>query len=285
MSLAKFVRDLGAATKARGCPHPVTLGPERTKAAGYGTTRVIVERQRGAGVDSALPVRSQHNAPKLIGIRDVGVKLTTYARSSVTGARLQDHQDLAERLTNFALDDINTLAATGKTTWALGPGGFIVLEDAEGSEVDGGAVYEQLITIADGIPRIAEDVTWAELMADHAAGVERPGAADEVEIVAIMQGGPTVTFAEVGATGDTITRSFGSWTDDGFEAGDEITVTGSASNNVTGTIASLTALVITLGDTDLTAEGPVSGVAVAVTGGVAFSSSGTTLDASSTADP
>jgi hypothetical protein len=77
-----------------------------------------------------------------------------------------------------------------------------------------------------------------------------------------MSGNPTLTFAEVGGTGDTITRSAGSWIADGFAVGDTITIAGSASNNVTGPIASLSALVLTLDATDLAAEGPVAGVTV-----------------------
>lgn len=68
----------------------------------------------------------------------------------------------------------------------------------------------------------------------------------------------TLTFAEVGATGDTITRSAGSWVADGFRVGQTITVAGSASNNVTGAIAGVTSTVLTLGSTDLTAEADVA---------------------------
>jgi hypothetical protein len=66
---------------------------------------------------------------------------------------------------------------------------------------------------------------------------------------------PTVTFAEVGATGDTITRSRGSWVDDGFRAGDRITITGSSSNNITNALVStVTDTVITLDTQDLAVE-------------------------------
>jgi hypothetical protein len=68
--------------------------------------------------------------------------------------------------------------------------------------------------------------------------------------------GQTLTFAEVGASSDTITRSAGSWIADGFKVGDKITISGSVSNNITTTqgIAALTATVITLGTDDLAAE-------------------------------
>lgn len=93
-----------------------------------------------------------------------------------------------------------------------------------------------------------------------------------------MTGSPTLTFAEVGGTGDTITRSSGSWITDGFAIGDVITVAGSVSNNVTGPIASLTATVITFGTTDLAAEGPVSSCTVVGSHGLTFAEVGSAGD-------
>jgi hypothetical protein len=70
----------------------------------------------------------------------------------------------------------------------------------------------------------------------------------------------TVTFAEVGATGDTITRGSGSFITDGFAVGDMIVVSGSASNNFTAVakLTAVTATVLTLNTDDLVAEGPVA---------------------------
>jgi hypothetical protein len=93
-----------------------------------------------------------------------------------------------------------------------------------------------------------------------------------------MTGAPTLTFAEVGASGDTITRSSGSWITDGFAVGMVVTVAGSAGNNVTGPIAGLTATVITLGTTDLNAEGPVSNCTVVGSHGLTFAEVGGTGD-------
>lgn len=65
----------------------------------------------------------------------------------------------------------------------------------------------------------------------------------------------TLTFAEVGSTGDTITRSSGSWLEDGFASGDYITITGTASNNLTSVKATtVAATVITLDTGDLVNE-------------------------------
>ncbi len=97
-----------------------------------------------------------------------------------------------------------------------------------------------------------------------------------------MTGAPNITFAEVGGTGDTITRSAGSFIADGFAVGDIITVTGavasSGANNVTGPIASLSATVITLGTTDLVAEGPIGGVSISASPGLIFAEVGASGD-------
>ncbi len=93
-----------------------------------------------------------------------------------------------------------------------------------------------------------------------------------------MQGNPSLTFLEVGATGDTITRSAGSWIADGFVIGDIVTVAGSAGNNVTGPIAGLSATVLTFGTTDLVNEGPVAGCSVVGSGSLTFAEVGATGD-------
>lgn len=84
-----------------------------------------------------------------------------------------------------------------------------------------------------------------------------------------MTGTPTITFAEVGAGSDTITRSDGSFITDGFAIGDIITVSdavaSSGANNVTAAVTGVSALVLTLGSAtadDLVSEGPISGVSI-----------------------
>jgi hypothetical protein len=74
------------------------------------------------------------------------------------------------------------------------------------------------------------------------------------KVVVRMTGSPSLTFAEVGASGDTITRASGSWIADGFVQGDTIVITGTSGNNITAVLAGVTATVLTLGTEDLAAE-------------------------------
>lgn len=93
-----------------------------------------------------------------------------------------------------------------------------------------------------------------------------------------VTGAPTLTFAEVGATGDTITRSAGSFVSDGFVAGMFITISGTATNNVSGKITAVTTLVLTLDTADLAAEGPVAGAAIVGSPSLTFAEVGATGD-------
>ncbi len=94
-----------------------------------------------------------------------------------------------------------------------------------------------------------------------------------------MSGSPTLTFAEVGATGDTITRSSGSWITDGFAPNDLIAVTGAINSNNNETaarIVSLTATVLTLDTEDLDAEVATAGCTVTATPRLVFADLGAT---------
>jgi hypothetical protein len=97
-----------------------------------------------------------------------------------------------------------------------------------------------------------------------------------------MTGSPQITFAEVGATGDTITRSAGSFLTDGFANGMFITVTGavasSGANNITGKVTGVAETVLTLDTADLIAEGPISGVGITGTAALSFAEVGSTAD-------
>ena len=94
-----------------------------------------------------------------------------------------------------------------------------------------------------------------------------------------MTGSPSITFAEVGATGDTITRSTGSFVTDGLLAGDLLTVAGSTSNNgaYAAGVVTVAATVLTLDDDDLVDEGPVGGVTITAEGSLTFDNGASTI--------
>lgn len=112
------------------------------------------------------------------------------------------------------------------------------------------------------IGRIATAPTWTYTLKVLSAtvGVKYSVKVNETQVdytVAnpTVSGSPTYTYAEVGLTGDTITRSAGSFIDDGIVPGMLATSSGSVSNNFSGQlITAVTATELTLDTQDLVAE-------------------------------
>jgi hypothetical protein len=112
----------------------------------------------------------------------------------------------------------------------------------------------------------------------RASVYDREPLAEMSHVTARMTGGSLVSFTEVGASGDLITRGGGSFLTDGFAVGDTIRVTGTVSNNITTQIASLAATQITLGTTDLVDEATVSNVTLTSEPTLTFAEVGATGD-------
>jgi hypothetical protein len=122
------------------------------------------------------------------------------------------------------------------------------------SNLNGGAVgkakFKRCTFKSDRAP-VASD-----LLCTIAGGlIELDDCVMESQVQNTMSGSPTLTFTEVGGTGDTIGRSAGSWITDGFYAGHFINVSGTVSNNFTsGDVASGTSSTLTMGTQDLANE-------------------------------
>jgi len=146
----------------------------------------------------------------------------------------------------------------------VGATGDTITRDT-GSWVTEGFAVGDLITVAGTASNNFTDAKITAVSATVLTLDTQDLAAEVISSGVTVVGSEELLFAEVGATGDTITRSTGSWTADGFAVGDIVTITGTASNNVTTTaIAALTSTVMTLGSTDLAAES-IAGHRVTVT--------------------
>lgn len=154
--------------------------------------------------------------------------------------------------------DVARMAAGTSLTFAeVGATGDTITR-ATGSWLAEGFAVGDTITVTGATASAgANNITF--IVAGVSATVLTLGSDDlaaEVSANCSVVGYPTLTFAEVGATGDTITRNRGDWRADGFRVGDLIAVTGTASNNITAAagLTAVTALVLTLDDDDLAAE-------------------------------
>jgi len=241
------IHDIGLALQVRlraaGCPVAVVDGPEPTTTATRGRERIVIEH---ADSDSFVPTRSQRPNPVHRLNRSVGAKITIYAQSPRAGALDFEHRRRAEHILDLVLVALGDEAGSSAiyNVWAPQSGQFITPPDLEGSERRGGAVYELAVTFE----RAVKVQTWAGDIAPEAELV-RP----------VMQGNPTLTFA---AADNTVTRSAGTWSADGFAVGMTVKVFGSDANNVTGVIALLSPTVMTLSGAVLADEGPTAGCVV-----------------------
>lgn len=167
------------------------------------------------------------------------------------GARVQvkDYEPLAKK----TILSKHMTGAPAITFAEVGATGDTITRDAGSFITDGFAVGDYIVvagSASNNVTGVIASLSGTVITLDATDLVNESAAAGAVSIAA----SETLTFAEVGATGDTITRSSGSWTAEGFAVGDTVVFTGTASNNVTGVIGALSSTVMTLTDTDLTAE-------------------------------
>jgi hypothetical protein len=148
--------DLAANLKAQGCPIVVVDGPEPTKTATFGRERIVIEH---ADSDSYAPPWSQQRNPHKCMTRNIGAKLTIYAKSPKAGALVFEHRRRCEQILDMVLCALSKVAAVRKHNGGFLPTGgrFITPADLEASERPGGAVYE----LNFAVQRAVNDVTWS----------------------------------------------------------------------------------------------------------------------------
>jgi hypothetical protein len=216
----------------------------RSDAAGWALARAALAAQQ-KGFRSILLCGDLQNSTEALAYNtqlaayETANQRFVYGRASILD-RLPQAAMTRERVSMTGAPTI-TFAATTATRSA---GSFIT---------DGFAIGDSFTVTSSASNNYTKVITaLSATVITFASGGVAEGPVAGVSITAT----PTLTFAEVGGTGDTITRSRGSFLTDGFRVGDLLTVTGTVSNNITGVspITGVTALVLTLGADDLAAE-------------------------------
>lgn len=150
--LYQIALELEAALKAQGVPFPVVFGPEPAKDLFAATDRIVFEH-RGPGADSFEVTRATHPNPRSTYRRQQGAVIRIYARAGDSNATWHEHAELAEKVLDHVIAELDFIVRGRRNVLSLGAGGFIEPEDATGSSVPGGAVYELLLEIDRGIER------------------------------------------------------------------------------------------------------------------------------------
>lgn len=145
---------------ARGCPLPVVYGPERMPSGAE--SRIVIERPRSLGDTTGPPRVTKNNPPRRAERKIVG-KVRVYARSTVDGARVNEHEALADQAVDLVIVAFEIAVARLRlATATIGAGGFV---DDPAAEAWAGVTYEFPITVQ----RSVFDRTWAGASKDTIA--------------------------------------------------------------------------------------------------------------------
>lgn len=144
--------EVAAQLRARGVPHAVVYGPERTGTTVTGPVRIVIERDRAAG-DGIGPARSVHTNPKMRAVRAIGCVARVFAKSNVAGAGGHDHEAVADQLIDALVVALDVVVRSNQTLWSPVSGKFLTAEDlaARGLTTWPGVVYELRFTVDRGV--------------------------------------------------------------------------------------------------------------------------------------
>lgn len=156
--LYEISKELGTVLQSKGVPFPVIYGPERVVPLTMAPQRIVLERDRQGG-DSLGPVRVPGGNPRLRGVRAIGAIIRVYAKSSLAGAAVHDHERLADQAVDkifVALDNI--LRGARKTLWVVQSSKLLDADELsmQGLETWPGVVYEIRFSVDRGVL----DTTW-----------------------------------------------------------------------------------------------------------------------------
>lgn len=189
--LYEISKEVATELKAQACPIPVVYGPERTASSAgvaIASSRIVFERDRRGG-DRDGPGRGRMVNPKMVAVQTIGAVCRIFAQSTDAGARVQDHErvaDLAWSLLRVALYKV--MSKRKDPFWRITSMRLVSADELKlaGLEVWPGVVYEVLFSV----DRAINDTTWTEAAKPEAtvtaAGHGTPGvtiqSTDEIKL-------------------------------------------------------------------------------------------------------
>jgi hypothetical protein len=150
-----IARALQAKLRSKGfASAEVKDGAETTQAASWGRERLVLEHDGADRFGAAK--KGQHWNPSQLRVRQVSAKLTIYAQSPKAGALPFEHIQRAEKILDLALVAFDEIAAATSpppvyNVWSPTSGRFLTPPALEGTERQGGAVYELTLAFERGV--------------------------------------------------------------------------------------------------------------------------------------
>lgn len=145
--------ELDEKLKAKGCPIGVIDGPD-FETTTWGNERIVIETSGG---DTFEGPRSQSVNAKVRGIRNIGVKISIYARMPKGGGQPFEHRRRCDHVLDLVFCALEEVVRARKNGLTIKGGDYFTPPDLADSETENGCAYALLVTIERGIA----DLTWA----------------------------------------------------------------------------------------------------------------------------
>jgi hypothetical protein len=165
--------DLRDMLHAKRFPVDVRYGPDRAPKKNERASAVITIERDTESNDVYGPAQGPRQNPRIRGVRVLAARAKIYAKSSLPGAHIGDHERFCEQLADALLVAIYEWGAQAKTGGIqIASARYIREEHRADIEVWPGVVYEILF----GVPRGVADLTWPAAGEKQARGDARPTA-------------------------------------------------------------------------------------------------------------
>jgi len=150
-------RDIAETLAARGFPFRIQYGPERAERGGY--TNIITMGRDRSGGDQVGNTESNKRNPQSQAVRRIGVVARVYAVSELSGARINNHENLCDQVVDALVIEIlkwGVAAQVGRPAFTSSR--YLTAEERNLEETWPGVVYELRFSV----PRGIRDITFAK---------------------------------------------------------------------------------------------------------------------------
>lgn len=179
-----MTRDIAEILSGLEFPFPVVYGPRRTKH-GLPDTEIMISRDREKG-DTFAPAQGHQHNPNRVGMRWLGCVAVIHANSSLPGARINDHENLADELADGLQCALYAWSKAARSEVEIDQGRLVMSEELEAAyEQWPGVVYIMRFRVARGVSRRKYggapplETATIEAMQTSATTVELPGGEPE----------------------------------------------------------------------------------------------------------
>ena len=154
--LREIASEMQAELDARACPFRIVYGPERAPIS-LAQCRAVIERDRG-GTENVSAPKSRGPNPRMIAVRSTSAKCRVFAKSSLSGANVYDHERFADQMVDQLTVSLHACVRRRCTEYRISSARILAAEELQLLDLEAwpGVVYEFKFEVDRGV----FDTTW-----------------------------------------------------------------------------------------------------------------------------